>query len=155
MQSQRAAKNALIGAVVSIVTGFLPFVSFVAPLLGGGVAGYTQRAGLRDAEPLPSDPAAVIDHVASASDIDSATEELADLLIENARAADHPVDEEAALWGLAALRRASQLTDGNIKLKTLSKYTDEDSTEISTRAKQLRSVMSQAELNSFRTEHAL
>jgi MFS family permease len=48
MQIQRAAGSALLGAVVSIVAGFLPFVSFVAPLLGGGVAGYLHRAGLRD-----------------------------------------------------------------------------------------------------------
>jgi len=48
MKLQRAAGSALLGAVVSIIAGFLPFVSFVAPLLGGGVAGFTQRAGLRE-----------------------------------------------------------------------------------------------------------
>jgi hypothetical protein len=48
MQAQRVASSALLGAVVSIVAGFLPFVSFVAPLLGGIVAGYVHRAGLRD-----------------------------------------------------------------------------------------------------------
>jgi len=46
MQIQRAARSALLGAVVSIIAGFLPFVSFIAPLLGGGVAGYFHRAGL-------------------------------------------------------------------------------------------------------------
>lgn len=34
--------------VVSIIAGFLPFVSFVAPLLGGAVAGYLQRSGMRE-----------------------------------------------------------------------------------------------------------
>lgn len=48
MELQRAAGSAVLGAVVSIVAGFLPFVSFVAPLLGGIVAGYSQRAGPRD-----------------------------------------------------------------------------------------------------------
>lgn len=48
MQSQRAASSAIIGAIVSIVAGFLPFVSFVAPLLGGVVAGYVYRTDLRD-----------------------------------------------------------------------------------------------------------
>ena len=48
MQLQRAASSAVLGAVVSIVAGFLPFVSFIAPLLGGIVAGYLHRAGLRD-----------------------------------------------------------------------------------------------------------
>lgn len=48
MNIQRAAGSALLGAVVSIIAGFLPFVSFVAPLLGGGVAGYTNRAGSRE-----------------------------------------------------------------------------------------------------------
>lgn len=48
MQLQRAASSAILGAVVSIVAGFLPFVSFIAPLLGGIVAGYLHRAGLRD-----------------------------------------------------------------------------------------------------------
>jgi predicted PurR-regulated permease PerM len=48
MQLQRAASSAILGAVVSIVAGFLPFVSFIAPLLGGVVAGYVYRDGLRD-----------------------------------------------------------------------------------------------------------
>lgn len=48
MDSRRAGIGAVGGAVVSIICGFLPFVSFVAPLLGGIVAGYLQRAGLRD-----------------------------------------------------------------------------------------------------------
>jgi predicted PurR-regulated permease PerM len=48
MDLQRAASSAILGALVSIVAGFLPFVSFVAPLLGGAVAGYVYRAGLRD-----------------------------------------------------------------------------------------------------------
>lgn len=48
MDSKRAGIGAILGAVVSIIAGFLPFVSFVAPLLGGGVAGYIQRAGSRD-----------------------------------------------------------------------------------------------------------
>jgi hypothetical protein len=48
MQLQRAASSAILGALVSIVAGFLPFVSFIAPLLGGIVAGYLHRAGLRD-----------------------------------------------------------------------------------------------------------
>jgi hypothetical protein len=37
-------RNAVIGAVVSIVLGFLPF----STLLGGGVAGYLQRGSRRD-----------------------------------------------------------------------------------------------------------
>jgi predicted PurR-regulated permease PerM len=48
MDLQRAASSAILGALVSIVAGFLPFVSFVAPLLGGVVAGYVYRDGLRD-----------------------------------------------------------------------------------------------------------
>jgi transcription initiation factor TFIIB len=114
-----------------------------------------QRAGLRQAESLPSDPIEVVDHVAGASEVASVTKELAELLIENARTDGYPVDEETTLWALAALRRASQLTDGSINLKSLSQYTDEDSNEISTRAQQLRSVLSQVELKSFRAEHAL
>jgi transcription initiation factor TFIIB len=113
-----------------------------------------QRAGLREAEPLPSNPIAVIDHVVSANEVESVTTDLAELLIENARADEHPVDEQATLWGLAALRRASHLTDEDIKLKTLSQYTDENSAEISTRAQKLRSVLSQVEVNHFRVEHA-
>jgi hypothetical protein len=48
MDYERAGVSAVAGAVVSIVAGFLPFVTFVAPLLGGVVAGYLQRAGPRD-----------------------------------------------------------------------------------------------------------
>lgn len=113
-----------------------------------------QRAGLRQVESLPSDPIEVVDHVAGESEVHSSTRKLAKLLIEHARTDEYPVDEEATLWGLAALRRASRLMDGNIKLKTLSQYTDEDSDEISARAKRLRSVLSQVELNDFRIEHA-
>ena len=112
-----------------------------------------QRAGLRQTESLPSDPIEIIAHVACASAVKSVTKDLAELLINNARAAEYSVDEEAPLWALAALRRASQLTDGEIKLKSLSQYTDENSAEISARSQQLRFVLSQVELNNFRTEH--
>jgi transcription initiation factor TFIIB len=113
-----------------------------------------QRAVLRQVESLPSDPIDVVSHVADASDVHPSTQELAELLIRNARTDGHPVDEKATLWGLAALRRASQLTDGDVQLKTLSQYTDEESQEISTRARKLRSVLNQAELQSVRHEHS-
>jgi len=112
-----------------------------------------QRAGLRQAETLPSDPIEIIAYVAGASAVKSATKDLAELLINNARADEYSVDEDAALWALAAFQRAGQLTDGEIKLKSLSQYTDESSDEISTRARQLRSVLSQVELNNFWIEH--
>lgn len=113
-----------------------------------------QREVLRREESLPSNPVGVVSHVADISDVGSSTRELAELLIQNARTDGLSVDEDATLWGLAALRRASQLTDGDIKLKTLSQYTDENSNEISTRARKLRSVFSQNELQQFRYEHA-
>jgi transcription initiation factor TFIIB len=113
-----------------------------------------QREALRQIESLPSDPIDVVSHVADASDVRPSTRELAELLMRNARKDGYPVDEHATLWGLAALRRASQLTDGGVKIKTLSQYTDEDSKEISTRARKLRSVLSQNELQQFRYEHA-
>lgn len=47
MDTQRTGIGVLVGALVSIVAGFLPFVSLVAPLLGGAVAGYLQREGYR------------------------------------------------------------------------------------------------------------
>jgi len=104
-----------------------------------------QRTVLRQVESLPSDPIDVVGHVADASDVHPSIQELAELLIRNARTDGYPVDEQAVLWGLAALRRASQLTDGDIQLKTLSQYTDEESQEISTRSRKLRSVLSQTE----------
>jgi|GEM_PF-1325991 len=113
-----------------------------------------QRAVLRQVEPLPSDPIDVTSHVADASDVHPSTQELAELLIRNARTDGHPVDEQSTLWGLAALRRASQLTDGDVKLKTLSQYTNDDSEKISMRARKLRSVLSQNELQQFRYDHA-
>jgi len=113
-----------------------------------------QREVLRQEESLPSNPIGVVSHVADASDVDSSTRELAELLIRNARTDGLSVAEDATLWGLAALRRSSQLTDGDVKLKTLSQYTDEDSSEISTRARELRDVLSQNELQQFRYEHA-
>jgi transcription initiation factor TFIIB len=112
-----------------------------------------QRAVLREEETLPSDPIDVIGHVADVSDIHQPTRELAELLIRSARTSEYPVDENATIWGLAALRRANQLTDGNVKIKTLSQYTDEDSREISMRAQKLSPVLSQAELQDFRSEY--
>jgi len=113
-----------------------------------------QREALRQEESLPSDPIGVVSYVVDASDVDSSTRELAELLIRNARRDGLSVDENVTLWGLAALRRAHELTDGNVQLKTLSQYTDEDSQEISTRARELRSVLSQNELQQFRHEQA-
>lgn len=111
-----------------------------------------QRAKLREIETLPSDPIEVISHVSDVSGVESATSDLAKLLIQKARTDEYPVDEEATLWGLAALRRADQLTDNEIKMKTLAQYRDEGSDEISSRARQLRSVLSQRELTDFRFE---
>lgn len=113
-----------------------------------------QREALRQVEALPSDPLDVISHVTDVSDVHSPTQKLAELLIRNARTDGYPIDEHATLWGLAALRRASQLIDGEVRIKTLSQYTDENSKEISTRARKLRSVLSQNELQQFRYEHA-
>jgi len=111
-----------------------------------------QRAVLREVESLPSDPNDVVSHIGEAINIRPSTLELAELLVRNAREKDYAVDEEPTLWGLAALRRASQLTDGEVNLKTLSQYTSEDSREISTRVRKLRSALSQFELQQFRNE---
>jgi transcription initiation factor TFIIB len=113
-----------------------------------------QRAVLRQVESLPSDPIDVVSHVVDISDLDPSTEELAELLIRDARTEGYLVDEQATLWGLAALRRASQLTDGDVKLKTLSQYTDDDSKEVSTRARKLRSVLNHAKLQRYRHERS-
>jgi len=113
-----------------------------------------QRAVLREVEPLPSDPIDVVSHVADVSDVHPLTRELATMLIRNARADESQADKNSTLWGLAALRRASQLTEGDVKLKTLSQYTDADSKEISTRVRKLRSALSQTELQQFRHKHS-
>jgi transcription initiation factor TFIIB len=112
-----------------------------------------QRSAIRELESLPSDPIELIDYVADAIGIRLSTQELANLLIRKARITDYPVEKDAKLWGLAALRRAGELTDGHISLKTLSQYTDESSNEISTRAQKLRSVLNQIDLEKFRYEH--
>ncbi|QKG93519.1 transcription initiation factor IIB family protein [Halorubrum salinarum] len=112
-----------------------------------------QRAELRQVDSLPSDPVGVINHVVDASGVDNPTRELAELLIREARSEQYPVDADATLWGLAALRRASQLTDGDVKLKTLSQHIDEDSDAIKSRASGLQSVITQAELDEFRATH--
>jgi len=112
-----------------------------------------QRSAIRELESLPSDPIELIDYVADAIGIRLSTQELANLLIRKARITDYPVEKDAKLWGLAALRRAGELTDGHISLKTLSQYTDESSNEISIRAQKLRSVLNQIELEKFRCEH--
>lgn len=114
-----------------------------------------QRELLRNLEELPPDPSGVVEHVGDRTGVDSKIQKLAKLLIENARIEDHPVDENATLWGLAALRRSGQLTTESIDIKTLSQYTDNESSEISKRAKQLRSVITQLQLDQFRSQHNL
>ncbi|MGM0591103.1 MAG: DUF5518 domain-containing protein [Halobacteriota archaeon] len=44
MEEGNTLLNALVGAVVSVVTTFLPF----SPVIGGGVAGYLQKGDLSD-----------------------------------------------------------------------------------------------------------
>lgn len=47
MISRRTLRNGAIGAVVGSVLGFVPLVLLVAPVIGGGVAGYLERDGPR------------------------------------------------------------------------------------------------------------
>jgi hypothetical protein len=47
MISRRTLRNGAIGAVVGSVLGFVPLVLLVAPMIGGGVAGYLERDGPR------------------------------------------------------------------------------------------------------------
>jgi uncharacterized protein YqgC (DUF456 family) len=47
MRSRQTIRNGAIGAVVGSVLGFVPLVLLVAPVIGGGVAGYLQRDGPR------------------------------------------------------------------------------------------------------------
>ncbi|MCU4973881.1 DUF5518 domain-containing protein [Halobacteria archaeon AArc-m2/3/4] len=45
--SRRTLRNGAFGAAVGIVLGFVPVLLFVAPLVGGGVAGYLERDGAK------------------------------------------------------------------------------------------------------------
>ncbi|MFC4358312.1 DUF5518 domain-containing protein [Halobium salinum] len=45
--STRTARSVLAGLVVGFAAWFVPVVALVAPLLGGGVAGYLERAGAK------------------------------------------------------------------------------------------------------------
>lgn len=45
--TRRTLRNGAIGGVVGAALGFVPLVLLVAPLLGGGLAGYLQREGPR------------------------------------------------------------------------------------------------------------
>lgn len=111
-----------------------------------------QRDLIRQVESVPDDPAGVIEYIADRIDADSKLPKLARILIANARDEGYPVDEEPRLWGLAALRRANELGAGSVTLTTLSQYTPQDSSEISKRSKDLRSVISQFRLHEFRTK---
>jgi len=55
---------------------------------------------------------------------------------------------------LTALHRASRLTHGDVKLKTRLQYVDADSDVIKSYTSDLRSVITQAELDEFRATHA-
>lgn len=47
MISRQTMRNGAIGAVVGSVLGFVPLVLLVAPVIGGGVAGYLERDGAK------------------------------------------------------------------------------------------------------------
>jgi hypothetical protein len=47
MIARRTIRNGAIGAVVGSVLGFIPLVLLVAPVVGGGVAGYLERDGAK------------------------------------------------------------------------------------------------------------
>jgi uncharacterized protein YqgC (DUF456 family) len=47
MISRRTIRNGTVGAVVGSVLGFVPLVLLVAPVIGGGVAGYLERDGAK------------------------------------------------------------------------------------------------------------
>lgn len=113
-----------------------------------------QREALRKNESLPSDPADAIQEIASKTDILEKTTELAKLLLEHASDPDTELDldDNPTLWALAALRRGGELTDSQVSLKSLSQYTKADTSEISSRARRLRSVIRQRELQAFRAE---
>lgn len=114
-----------------------------------------QRELLREIETLPTNPIDKVADISSRIDVTWKSEKLAKILIRNARDEDYPVDGNPTLWALAALRRAGQLTDATVQLKTLSQYTDEDSSKISRRVEELRTVISQLKLHQFRTNHNL
>lgn len=46
MARGRTLQNAVVGAALTIVAFFIPFLSGIAPLFGGGVSGYLQKEGL-------------------------------------------------------------------------------------------------------------
>ncbi|MFB6184019.1 MAG: DUF5518 domain-containing protein [Haloarculaceae archaeon] len=43
--TRRTVRNGAVGAVVGVALGFVPLVLLVAPVVGGGVAGYLEREG--------------------------------------------------------------------------------------------------------------
>ncbi|SFR69495.1 hypothetical protein SAMN04487947_3627 [Halogeometricum rufum] len=45
--TRRTGRNVSLGVLVGLLASYVPFVSLVAPLIGGGVAGYLERAGTR------------------------------------------------------------------------------------------------------------
>jgi hypothetical protein len=45
--TRSTGRNVTLGVLVGLLASYVPFVSFVAPLLGGGVAGYLERGGAR------------------------------------------------------------------------------------------------------------
>lgn len=47
MVATKYLKNGVLGVVTMIVVGLVPMVGPVAPLVGGGVAGYRQREGMK------------------------------------------------------------------------------------------------------------
>lgn len=99
-----------------------------------------QREALRADESLPSDPVAAIEEITSTSHVSQPVRATARDLVVAARQRDKPVDEEPTLWALAALKRAGELVGETVSSKTLSQFTEESSSAISTRAKTLRQV---------------
>ncbi|MFC6720257.1 hypothetical protein [Halovenus amylolytica] len=99
-----------------------------------------QRQALRGIETLPSNPIAVVEYVNSVSDLPPSLVETSKELIDHARDEEFCIDDEGALWALAAIRRASNLHDEPVGLKLLSQFTEKSSDKIARREKKLRAV---------------
>ena len=48
MSTWRLLRNAIIGLLTMIIVGFIPMVNMLAPVVGGGVAGYLEGKTIKD-----------------------------------------------------------------------------------------------------------
>ena len=113
-----------------------------------------QRDTLREAEPVPEDPYAVVNWYLRRLSVSAEIDSRARDLLSCVSAAGASIEDEPGRWGAAALRRASSDYGDPIGLKALKKPIDADSCEIKSRVQDIRDALRKSDEYPYLPPHS-